>query len=323
MLRILFGLLVFCFTLDGLAHEQWMLTEFEIHTLNQNPHPFIFAHISTLNSVLVGLALLFFITWIYIGHHLSQYFLYGVRKKLDQLSMVSHFMLRLGLAAMLVITSLGLIPRVGNALHTPTLFAPDLVLHGQWQILKWLELGLGCLLLLGLRLKEVGIFLLGLMMLACYLYHLRFLPYLPFYLGATLFLMTQAPGRFMLSIPQSLCLLRICTGIGFIISSIQFKFLQPNLIVSLLDKHALFTFGIPHDVFGFCMAITELLFGLLLVLGSMTRIAAGILLVLFLTVSIITQENILMHSVILGILIVLLFEGGGRMQNYPELIFEV
>ncbi|MBA3661197.1 MAG: DoxX family membrane protein [Gammaproteobacteria bacterium] len=298
-------------TTTGFGHEPWLLTAEQIQLLHTQPNPTLFTQLTLFNSLiglsaLLGVMIWIIIHWYFPPQHQSQ----------THAQPWISFVLRLGAGVMLILLSLGLLPRSGVPYFAEsTMLAPEFLLSHipqSWAFLQWMELTLGIGLVLGLWTRFFAFIFLLFMVLCCSLYGHGVLQYCGFYLGITYYLLTQGGGKFALtqSAPSPLAvsprraflILQILTGINFIYSAITIKLFQPNLDIAILTLNQAFTFGIPYEYFVFMMLITEIIFGLLIILGWRLRLISILLLVLFVFLSIDVSENLLAHSFIYGIL---------------------
>ena len=320
----------FSYALPVWAHEQWLLSPSETQIWNQKPPPTVFSQITLMNLIFFTLAILFLLFWIIAARTKLHQRFSPLEEFLKRNAEYGALFIRWGTGIMLLISAFGLIPRRGNALFTPTVFAPDLVVHLSniySYLIICLEILIGIGLIIGLYVRLMTLLLFVLLIIGCYLFQQAMFPYLGFYLGIISYLLLQGGGRWYLPLkprsPNWLCqpvsraqfLLRIGTGISFLYAGIGYKFLQPNLALGILEMNNAFTFGISYAVFVLGMAFTETIFGILILLGFLIRPLAIILVILFTFLSLNVSENMLAHSFIYGILFAFILNGSGSMEK--------
>lgn len=301
----------------ALAHEQWLLTPTQIKQLNKESTPTLFHYIQSFNLTVLAITLLVLLLWMLIHTFISH-----SPNLTPQRIQWSSLFLRLGSGSMLILCSLGLVPRAEVPyLVEPSLFAPDLVLNlpYPWTLLIWVEFSIGVLLILGLLTRTVSLLLALLLFFTIYLFGKPVLQYIGFYLGTCIFLFFQGGGKFSFSFEKkfseksahlSLLSLQLFTGLNFLYSAISIKFLHPNLDVAILTAKKAFTFGLAYDQFAFLMLIVELSFGFLICLGWGLRLLSFLLICLFTFLTINFAENLLAHCFIYGILLSFIITGG-------------
>lgn len=308
------------------AHEPWLLTPHEMTSMENKPGPAIFMQLNFDNSLLIFFTFMFVIVWLYFCYKRETLkkqhpllWQYQPSKPLQQLAII---VMRLLTGAMLIICAFGLIPREGTAPYTvPTLLTPDMqlttVVYGYW--IKWIEVIVAILLILGVFIRIGALMLGGLALLSCYLFGSVALQYLGYYLGIACFLFLVYPPQpykmlFVrkqeVSYVKPLLILQVLTGLSFLYAAITCKWMHPNVDMLILEKNHAFTFGFGYDYFTFLMFLVEAASGIILIAGYGLRIFALILFGLFLFLSFDVNENIFAHSFIFAILFVFLMFGG-------------
>ncbi|WED44244.1 DoxX family membrane protein [Legionella cardiaca] len=312
---LLMYLLFFCSY--SKAHEQWLLTTQEMSKLSKVSPPLIFTQLTVFNGIILSLALLSLLSWVFITNKIESERLSPSQNQINW----ALLLVRIGTGLMLILCTLGLLPKINVPLFKePTLFAPDILiktLPDFWYWLIWLQLGLGILLCIGICIRLTALVLLIMLLLTLVLVGYPLLHYSGFYLGITLFLISNGGGDFSLYSnkrsyihPISLLILQCTTGINFIFSALSIKLATPMVDIFLLEKTNAFTFNIPADYFVFLMLVVEISFGLLFILGRKLSLISFFMLILFLLLSINLSENILAHSFIYGILGVFMLLNG-------------
>ncbi len=151
--------------------------------------------------------------------------------------------------------------------------------------------------------------------------------------GIGLYLVAAGPGRLALDrwrasrtefSPEArrlaLGLMRVALGLTLVLLGLV-KFLIPELFVGVVQNYP----GIFHEPFeqllgaseeevAFGASALEITLGLYLVLGLQTRIASLLLGLVFLTTAILFREEVVGHLPLVGMVLVLVLEGGGALR---------
>ncbi|MEO1307070.1 MAG: hypothetical protein AAFV38_03870 [Pseudomonadota bacterium] len=326
-----------CFGPSAAAgHEAWLLTPEEVEALAAAPMPTAFAShvwlgLATLVGGLVTLtALRVERTFARLEDRLTVPL---VRSALG----LGPLILRLALAAMLVLAALGGLPRHGTAMWaTPTLFVPDMQLSlvsPWWSWLAAAQIFLAGLLAVGLLIRWVGAALIGFAVLGVLVFGTAFLSYAPHFAAPGLMLVLAGAGIFSLDrmigrdgwieLPayQVQKLWRLCQillGAGFIYLAVVHKLLQPTLLIAIIDHSTLPTFGLPLPVMALIMTGIEVVCGVLLVLGRLVRPVAMLLIVAFSVFAVALSETPFFHANLYGAMAFLVLSGRALPSPQPR-----
>ncbi|AUR05741.1 hypothetical protein PhaeoP72_03822 (plasmid) [Phaeobacter inhibens] len=309
------------------AHEPWLLTPQEVQTLSQRSVPELFRS----PSLLLVFAL--FATLAVFAAVLAGQLLRPTEDRLFRsLNHRSHdwgpLCLRLGLGTTVGMNALGGLPRHGTETwSTPTLFVPDmqLALIPGWDWLALPALITSVLLVLGLGTRLAALGILGLVAFGSCLFSLDFIAYYGFHFAAPAFLLLHV-GSGSLSLdrllPPSLppllpnapllvwSLVQITMGGTFAVIAVLVKFLQPTLLIAILEHGNIWFFGLPLSVVALTMMAIELMAGILLALGQLIRPISLFLLCAFTFFAISLQETPLLHGNLYGVFLFFLLHGG-------------
>ncbi len=323
----------------AMAHEAWFLTPEEMAAANARPKPEIFTTLNSTNiSILVGSALFLF-GWISLHFTGAREMFTDLRLRLASFGDYASVALRIGLGVMFVMAAFGMSPRHGTEMfEVPVLAAPDLQLTrlaGDWAWIAWAEALVGIMLLLGIYVRLAAAACLGLASLGAVLFPHDMQQYFGVIVGAGIYLLLQGAGTLYIPMPsvygtqriaaglasqpreRAAWLMRVLAGLCFIYLGIQYKVLQPNLILEGIVRNEVPTFGMAAETFVFFTAIVETVAGLLLVAGVLIRPLATFLLVAFIFLNITFGEGILSHIFAFGILVACVLVGAGRWR-WPE-----
>ncbi len=116
-------------------------------------------------------------------------------------------------------------------------------------------------------------------------------------------------------------LLRWFAGVGLMIVALDEKLLHPQLAMELIKVQPSLNFVgahvLPNEMFVLCAGLSELLLGLIVVVGSFPRLAALMLLGAFVaTTQIFGTAELLGHLPFYGIICSLLFRGSGPLSAF-------
>lgn len=333
---------VLCLGRPALAHEAWLLTPQEVADLSRMPVPELFA-----SSWPLGLAAL-------IGCAAAAAAL-AAEARLQPLEArvlaplarlapaIGPLAIRLGLAVMLGLASIGGLPRHGTAIWTqPTLFVPDmqLSLTAGWAWLAPLETVLGLMLLTGLLTRIAGLIVIALSACGLVAFGLPFLSYAAHFTAPALVLVLCGSGCLSLDRalgsedwatpsgrvarrlwPASLALV----GGGFAHLAVTVKLTQPTLLIAILEHGDVPLMGLSLPVAALLMAGVELIAGCLLAAGRLVRPVAVVLIGAFTFFAVTIGETPLFHANLYGICVMFLLAGAcapqpRRMQSPRPLI---
>jgi len=268
------------------AHEAWLLTPDEIARLAVQPIPAIFA------SKIILMAAAFAATAMTVAALLAEDWIRPIE---DQFApplyhaarLCGPVLLRVGLAAMLLLAATGGLPRHGTDIWTtPTLFVPDmqLTLVPGWAWLQQAQIAIAITLILGFGTQLACLGVIGLSLLGPILFGFAFWSYTPHFIAPALMLMILGAGQISVdrlrgcdqpdhtAIATPLWrLATILIGVGFIYLAVAHKLLQPTLLIAILEHGAVPTFGLPITVVALIMTGVEIVCGALLVMGRLIR----------------------------------------------------
>jgi uncharacterized membrane protein YphA (DoxX/SURF4 family) len=307
--------LLLCFSLKTFCHEKWFFSQNEINMINQHPTPIIFTQIGFFNTIVIFIATSLLLLWVLLAKSPALPKNYLMRTK------HSSSILRISTGVMLLLLSIGLMPRFSISFLTPALFAPDLIIPIYWSWLKWIGILLSIFLITGLLTRFITMMWIIILLFCIYLFGEDILQYFGFYLGIFLFLFLNSGNKkpSLIKNKYSIVILQILTGLNFIYSAITIKFFQPNLDIILLEKTNAYTLGLPYDYFNFIMCTVEVMIGILFIIGASLDILAVFLIFLFTLLSLNLSENIILHLFLYGILASFIFLKGVnilKLKNY-------
>lgn len=320
------------------AHEQWFLTPQEFNKWYAHPQPILFTHWTATKIAIYSFSLIFLVAWISLNRTGARELFPDLQVRLASYGDYASVILRYSTAIMLLMAAFGMNPRIEILSFTvPTFVAPDLqltLLSPFWSWLKWWEIIIALALILGIYVRLTAILFLLTSLLAIYLFGFYILlPYLGFIIGICLYLLLQGPGLYYipLPVPQSFqklinwlqdqprdraqFLLRLTAGLNFIYNGIEYKFLHPNLDITILSTNHVFTFGMSVETFVLCMAIVETLAGVLLIAGVLLRPMSLFLLACFIFLGLFIDESPLAHIMFYGVLITFYLNGAGQWRR--------
>lgn len=311
------------------GHEPWLLTTEQIKILNSLPPPNVFAQLDMFNIFVCVFSILIVLFWILLNY----LFPYGKKPFTEYQQNYASLFLRIGTGTMLILLALGLIPVRGIEFISKTaLIAPEFLISSNlvWKWLFWVELIIGFALLFGIYTRVCAITLLLMLIIVFFHYGMGILQYVGFYLGIIYYLVMQGGGRYAIfrdeskldTMTKSVFVLQLLTGINFIYSAISIKFIHPNLDIAILTINHSITFGLTYAYFVFIMFVTEIVFGILIILGLRLQIISVGLLLIFIFLSFDVSENILAHSFIYGILLSFIITGGVPIISSKQIFFK-
>lgn len=221
------------------------------------------------------------------------------------------------------------------------LFAPDLLTAGlspsPEQALLSLQLvtGLGLVIgifprfmsVLGFVLYTIALFVFPLLNVLGYISFIGIFTYLflvgddslPKVRGVKFFPEASSLIDFQLLKPYAMALLRIFTGVGFILVALFYKLLGLNIALDLVKLNPALNFvsalGFPnftHEMFVLSGGLTEVLLGAMIIFGILPRLSGLVLIVCFtLTLQIFGISELLGHLPLYAVAFALLVHGGG------------
>jgi uncharacterized membrane protein YphA (DoxX/SURF4 family) len=185
----------------SLAHEQWILTPEQMLEWGAKPLPELFTTWSAGNVIPILAFLAFLAGWIRLGFTGARELFPDLQVRLASYGDLVAPILRFCLAWLLLSSGLGAEPRVGvPPFSMPTMFAPDLLLHelpSAWAWLQVAEIVTAFALLIGLYVRFFAAVLIFLAVLGIGLFGTATLPYVGALIGASVYLLLQGPGRYV------------------------------------------------------------------------------------------------------------------------------
>jgi NADH dehydrogenase FAD-containing subunit/uncharacterized membrane protein YphA (DoxX/SURF4 family) len=328
-------LLLFAHT--ALAHEQWILTPKQIVEWNARPLPALYSTLSAANVTPILVFSLFVAGWVYLGYT-------GARELFPdlQVRLASHGdfvapILRFCLAWMLLSAAFGTEPRTGvEIFSSPTLFAPDLQLRlvaAAWAWLRWAEVVIGFALLLGVYVRFFAALLIILGLVGTWLFGVAMLGYVGALIGACIYLVMQGSGRYFLPLPtpplltgaqswlatqprqRAQAILRILTGATVLYLGVDYKVMQPNLMVGIIKTYHLFILSNAPAAFTLVMALVEVTAGVLIIAGILLRPLSLVLMFAFLFFATLLPEGYMAHALFNGVVLSFLFNAAGHLRQ--------
>lgn len=312
----------------ALGHEAWLLTPDELIALAQEPIPPLFTDrwLLTLIGFMTALAAA---TAAWIGDRLAPMEERACRPLAALAADIGPLCIRLGLACMLGLGSLGALPRHGTPAWTqPTLFVPDMQLSlaaPWWSQLAFLQLAVAMLLAVGWQTRLAALGVAALCGLGSLAFGSGFVAYAPHFLAPALLLALYGGGRLSFDgalaapwrqpLPKAMtrqAIWRVALalfGVTFVYHGIAYKLMQPTLIMAILKHGDVPTFAIPLEMAALIMAVVEIGTGTLLALGRLVRPIALFLIGAFTFFALTLGETPLFHANLYGAMAMLVLAG--------------
>lgn len=217
-----------------------------------------------------------------------------IDRKLDGYRKYTGYILQYGTAASFIL-------QVANG----TMFAPEFIIHHNWQtILMWAIIVL-LLIPLHIATKIASILMLGLFLYTwSYSGWFHMLDY-GFYL-AIIGVLLVGKTRFETA---GFPFLYLGTGLSLCWVAVE-KWVYPFMTIDIIHRHDVPTFGFPPELFIVLSAFIEFVIGYLLVVGILNRLLAFAVTILFiLTTTIFGYTEVVGHAMIHIVLIIFIIEG--------------
>lgn len=120
--------------------------------------------------------------------------------------------------------------------------------------------------------------------------------------------------------PYAMTILRVSLGLGFAIVAIMYKIVTPQYALEFVATHSVVNFmpaigfaNFTDDMFVLCAGLTELLLGVLIILGVLPRIIGAFLFVMFtLTLGLFGPYELLGHLPLYAMAFALITKGAGE-----------
>ncbi|WP_405112782.1 hypothetical protein L0Z65_17925 (plasmid) [Phaeobacter sp. BS52] len=113
-------------------------------------------------------------------------------------------------------------------------------------------------------------------------------------------------------------LVQVTMGATFAAIAVLVKFLQPTLLIAILEHGDMWFFGLPLPVVALIMMAIELMAGVLLALGQLIRPISLLLLCAFSFFAISLQETPLLHGNLYGVFLFFLLHGGAPLDLFQR-----
>ncbi len=339
-----FLLLVFFISLlqvsYAFAHEAWLLTPQEMIELSTEPLPGAFR-----GGDVISVALALLVAGGFLIALTAEYFYKPIERRLDLFTepyakRFAPLIIRITLAMFMIYAAMGWTPRHGvQAGTSPTLFVPDMELNllpAGFEIFSWLQIIFGLSILFGFFTRAAAFGTIYLCFSGLALFGERFVPYFGHAFAPALYLLCVGGGVYYVKIymPAPLDSLRLffaridrvfvyralvfLTGINFAFLGFRYKFLEPNLLIKILEVGQVPNFGIPYEYMAVMMAYIETTAGVLIALGLLVRPLALFLIGAMMFLAISLGETFMFHSNIFGLMFIFaLFGDGSRFK--PDL----
>jgi uncharacterized membrane protein YphA (DoxX/SURF4 family) len=312
----------------ALAHERWLLSPYELQALLEAPPPAIMAAPGPTMPAMAAAALLAMLVARALDAGLQPDRAWFEARFMARLWPPALLALRLGLATLMIAGALGLTPRHGEVMgNAPTLLVPDLELRLIGPEAAWLvpvQLALGAMLALGVMTRLAAALTLGLVAYAFAAFDpVLLLPYAGHVAAPAGLLLAAGAGPIALHrggslgadrAAMALACFRILVGVTFVALAIVDKLLNAKLLVHILTVTGFPTLGLGPELAAAAMATVEIVLGILLVAGVMTRWVAAAMLLAMLMFVVILSESMRMHGHLYASALALLLLGGGRLR---------
>lgn len=311
---------------DAFGHEAWLLTPSEIDVLSRAPMPDLFIDpfvlgLGALAACLAAMAAL----QIEARHHRREERLAAPISRIA--GSLGPVLIRAGLAVMMILGSLGGLPRVGTAPWTqPVLFVPDMQLSliGGWDWLVPAQIILGTLLAVGLATRVAAAGVIVLALLGALTFGGHFWAYAPHFAAPALILVIYGGG--WVSLDRALALppaptipdaglehawrvVMALIGGTFVYLGVTYKLFQPTLLIAILEHGDFPTLGLPFELVALVMTGVEIIAGLLLAMGRLVRPVAIFLIGAFSFFAVMLSETPLFHANLYAVAAMLLMAG--------------
>lgn len=314
----------------AMAHEAWFLTSAEMDVISKTVPPTVFISTMYFAMIMVPMALVVLIAiilepqWRLAELKLFSSFKFDVQE-------VSSIVLSFALATMLLIAAFGFLPIMGYPSGTTTLFVANTSLPPSspyTPILFSLQVMFAVMLIIGFQVRLAAIGVICLSMLGHFLFGLMFLDFSPHFIAPALLLLVFSrkncffyKGNFPCLLEQYLPTLkldkiyplaRVLTGAGFLYLAFRYKFLEPGLIMSILEHTPLLFMEELAGPSVLIMGLVEFIAGLLLVFGILVRPIAVFLIFAFTFFAILLGESVLYHTQLYALCFVFLMYGANN-----------
>lgn len=314
LLTLLLTLLI---TSEASAHVKWVI---DVNEVQNTPKDMLFTQFTMLN-VTLGL-----VTLIIIGGlvALSVYLKrnQNVQAKISQIMNLRPYVstvLSIALGISLIASGLG---------HS--MFAPELALDHHFGWLAPVQTTLGVFLIAGLFTRISAALTLLLYVLGIFMYQGGMIDYIEL-IGVCIYLIITGRKAFgldnMIAMyfasanadmfskfdKYAMGILRITTGITLIWLGVD-KWWHPHWVYAVIDSYNLPLWGFSKEMYAFGAGLVETAVGIGVLAGTVNRIIAVVLALLFSVTAMVFQGEIIGHIVLFGIVFAMLIEGAGTWE---------
>ena len=312
------------------AHEAWFLTAAEMDVIAKTVPPAVFISTMYFAMIMMPMALVVLVAIVLEPQWRSAELKLFSSLKFD-VQEVSSIVLSFALATMLLIAAFGFLPIMGYPSGTTTLFVANTSLPPSspyTPILFSMQAMLAVMLILGFQVRLAAIGVICLSVLGHFLFGLMFLDFSPHFIAPALLLLVFGrkncffyKGNFPCLLEQYLPTLkldkiyplaRVLTGAGFLYLAFRYKFLEPGLIMSILENTPLLFMEELAGPLVLIMGLVEFIAGLLLVFGILVRPIAVFLIFAFTFFAILLGESVFYHTQLYALCFVFLMFGANN-----------
>lgn len=329
-LLVSIGLAIYLGLSPASAHEAWFLTAAEMDVISQTVPPAVFISTIYFAMIMMPMALVVLVAIVLEPQWRTAELRLFSSLKFD-VQEVSSIVLSFALATMLLIAAFGFLPIMGYPSGTTTLFVANTSLPASspyTPILFSIQAMLAVMLIMGFQVRLAAIGVICLSVLGHFLFGLMFLDFSPHFIAPALLLLVFGrkncffyKGNFPCLLEQYLPTLkldkiyplaRVLTGAGFLYLAFRYKFLEPGLIMSILENTPLLFVEELAGPLVLIMGLVEFIAGLLLVFGILVRPIAVFLIFAFTFFAVLLGESVLYHTQLYALCFVFLMFGANN-----------
>jgi uncharacterized membrane protein YphA (DoxX/SURF4 family) len=335
--RTIFALLVTYLVLaitlglgPAMAHEAWFLTAAEMEVISKTVPPTVFISTVYFAMIMMPMALVVLVAIVLEPQWRAAELKLFSSLKFD-VQEVSSIVLSFALATMLLIAAFGFLPIMGYPSGTTTLFVANASLPPSspyTPILFSMQVMFAVMLIIGFQVRLAAIGVICLALLGHFLFGLMFLDFSPHFIAPALLILVFGrrnclfyKGNFPCLLNQYLPTLkldkiyplaRVLTGAGFLYLAFRYKFLEPGLIMSILEHTPLLFIEELAGPLVLIMGLVEFIAGLLLIFGILVRPIAVFLIFAFTFFAILLGESVFYHTQLYALCFVFLMFGANN-----------
>lgn len=338
---LLFLSVCFLITFPAMAHEAWLLSPEEVIALNKMPSPSAFS-LSNMISILLAIVMVL----IFLGGSIIHMkWVEPIENKIihEYFPLFKEYIpiiARICLGFTLLYAGTGILVRHGSGMPgMPTLFVPDLDLRlagDFWQFIGKIEVTLAFMFFFGIFVRTAAGTVIALAVLGSMLFGSQMMmPYSAHFMMPALFLLCHGGGVFYtidLKLPHKLETIRseiarcdkhliykvilFGTGMNFAFLGLTYKFLQPNLLMAILEKSSFPTFGIEVQYLAFIMALVEVFAGFAIAVGILVRPLCIFLIGAMCLFAVLLGESLVMHGNVFALMFIGLCYGNSTYVEF-------